>query len=100
MPDTLNSGVWFRSAYSGLWYRNHKCAGTGEGIDAIMVEGELFPRVPLAEMRHDHFSGGHSYVCVFCRKETQGPVVNGLDHDESCPMSKAAQDPSNLREEE
>ena len=34
--EDLNSGVWFQSAVSGLWYRNHRAAGS---ISAVIVDG-------------------------------------------------------------
>jgi len=34
----LNSGVWYRSKATGLWYRN---IGVAVPIDAIRIDGEL-----------------------------------------------------------
>ena len=34
--NDLNSGTWYQSACSGLWYRNHRAAGT---VSRIAIDG-------------------------------------------------------------
>ena len=41
--ESLDNGVWFRSACSGLWYRNAGAAGT---IQAVRVDGKDFLPMP------------------------------------------------------
>jgi hypothetical protein len=40
-PADTDVGVWFRAAASGLWYRNHKAAGT---IFEVRIDGKSFYR--------------------------------------------------------
>lgn len=34
--NDINSGTWYQSACSGLWYRNHRAAGT---VSLIAIDG-------------------------------------------------------------
>ena len=38
VAEDLNQGVWFRSACSGLWYRNPLSAGS---VNGIKIDGRL-----------------------------------------------------------
>ena len=44
-PETvrgdIDSGVWYRAAFSGLWYRCRHAAGY---VTSVMVDGVLFAR--------------------------------------------------------
>jgi len=39
--NNMNNGVWFKSAITGMFYRNHDAAGD---IDLIVVDGVWFER--------------------------------------------------------
>jgi hypothetical protein len=60
----LKSGVWFRSACSGLWYRSRMATGS---VDAVMVAGQMYDRrerraLPAAVEVRDK-------VCVECGRQ-------------------------------
>ncbi len=39
--NDLSGGIWFQSAVSGAWYRDHQATG---GVSAVRVEGVHFDR--------------------------------------------------------
>ncbi len=38
-PQAFNTGVWFQAGCSGLWYTNHKAAGS---ISQVRIDGENY----------------------------------------------------------
>ena len=69
-PQKIDSGVWFKSAASGLWYQNHQAAGT---VLIIRVDGKEFlplPRELTAE------NGAKAALIGEFNETVEQPVVN------------------------
>jgi len=59
--NDINSGTWYQSACSGLWYRNHRAAGT---VSIIAIDGVRWP--VGGEAADDHDERGTNEEGVRC----------------------------------